>query len=135
MTHAQIIDEIMYCFSGIPSTAAAIDELSCMRHWWCMKKLPKHENYKLKLSSFCSSLQEESSERNFGMSETSERFQNFSCVSMRLLIHMSAIESTSTEGIWKSWRTLLKSMRPSTRSPTIAATRTTTESTIKVDQT
>ena len=31
MTHDQIIEEIMCCFSGIPSTAAAIDELSHMR--------------------------------------------------------------------------------------------------------
>ena len=30
MTHDQIIEEIMCCFSGIPSTAAAIDELSQM---------------------------------------------------------------------------------------------------------
>ena len=31
MTHDQIIEEFMCCFSGIPSTAAAIDELSHMR--------------------------------------------------------------------------------------------------------
>ena len=31
MTHNQIIEEVMCCFSGNPSTAAAIDDVSCMR--------------------------------------------------------------------------------------------------------
>ena len=31
MTYDQIIEEIMCCFSGIPTTAAAIDELSHMK--------------------------------------------------------------------------------------------------------
>ena len=55
--HDKLIEEIMYAFSGIPSTAAAIDELPCIHqqpgqnlliyinkyrdlHWWCTKKLP-----------------------------------------------------------------------------------------------
>ena len=54
---------------------AAIDELSCIcqqpgqnlliyinkyrdLHWWCTKKLPKEETYKLTLSQFCCSLQD-----------------------------------------------------------------------------
>ena len=65
----------MCAFSGIPSTVAAIDELSCIcqqpgqnlliyinkyrdLHWWCTKKLPQEETYKLTLSQFCSSLQD-----------------------------------------------------------------------------
>ena len=65
----------MCAFSGIPSTAAAINELSRIHqqpgqnlliyinkyrdlHWWCTKKLPQEETYKLILSQFCSSLQD-----------------------------------------------------------------------------
>ena len=65
----------MCAFSGIPSTVAAIDELShiCQQpgqnlliyinkyrdlYWCCTKKLPQEETYKLTLSQFCSSLQE-----------------------------------------------------------------------------
>ena len=64
----------MCCFSNIPSTAAAIDELAGIRqqpgenlhlfnkhkdlHWWCTKKLPHDEDYKLTLSTFCASLQD-----------------------------------------------------------------------------
>ena len=68
-------EELMCAFSGIPSTAAAINELSCIHqqpgqnlliytnkyrdlHWWCTKKLPWEETYKLTLSQFCSSLQD-----------------------------------------------------------------------------
>ena len=74
-SHDHLIEEIMCAFSGIPSTTAAIDELSCIwqqpgqnfliyiskyrdLHWWCMKKLPQEETYKLTLSQFCSSLQD-----------------------------------------------------------------------------
>ena len=56
LSHDKLIEEIMCAFSGIPSTAAAIDELShiCQQpgqnlliyinkyrdlHWWCTKKL------------------------------------------------------------------------------------------------
>ena len=65
----------MCAFSGIPSTAATIDKLShiCQQpgqnlliyinkyrdlHWWCTKKLPCQETYKLTPSQFCSSLQD-----------------------------------------------------------------------------
>ena len=65
----------MCAFSGIPSTALAIDELShiCQQpgqnlliyinkyrdlYWWCTKKLPRKETYKLTLSQFFSSLQD-----------------------------------------------------------------------------
>ena len=75
LSHDKLIEEIMCAFSGIPSTAAAIDELSCIcqqpgqnlliyinkyrdLHWWCTKKLPHEETYKLTLSQFCSSLQD-----------------------------------------------------------------------------
>ena len=75
LSHDKLIEEIMCAFSGIPSTAAAIDELShiCQQpgqnlliyikkyrdlHWWCTKKLPCEETYKLTLSQFCSSLQD-----------------------------------------------------------------------------
>ena len=75
LSHDKLIEEIMCAFSGIPSTAAAIDELSCIcqqpgqnlliyinkyrdLHWWCTKKLPYEETYKLTLSQFCSSLQD-----------------------------------------------------------------------------
>ena len=57
LSHDKLIEEIMCAFSGIPSTAAAINELSCIHqqpgqnlliyinkyrnlHWWCTKKLP-----------------------------------------------------------------------------------------------
>ena len=57
LSHDKLIEEIMCAFLGIPSTAAAIDELShiCQQpgqnlliyinkyrdlHWWCTKKLP-----------------------------------------------------------------------------------------------
>ena len=75
LLHDKLIKEIMCVFSGIPSTAAALDELSCIcqqpgqnlliyinkyrdLHWWCTKKLPHEETYKLTLSQFCSSLQD-----------------------------------------------------------------------------
>ena len=75
LPHDKLIVEIMCAFSGIPSTAAAIDELShiCQQpgqnlliyinkyrdlHWWCTKKLPWEETYKLTLRQFCSSLQD-----------------------------------------------------------------------------
>ena len=74
LSHDKLIEEIMCAFSGIPSTAAAIDELSQIwqqpgqnliyinkyrdLHWWCTKKLPHEEMYKLTLSQFCSSLQD-----------------------------------------------------------------------------
>ena len=75
LSHDKLIEEIMCAFCGIPSTAAAIDELSCIHqqpgqnlliyinkyrdlHWWCTKKLPREETYKLTLSQFCSSLQD-----------------------------------------------------------------------------
>ena len=74
LSHDKLIEEIMCVFSDIPSTAAAIDELShiCQQpgqnliyinkyrdlHWWCTKKLPCEETYKLTLSQFCSSLQD-----------------------------------------------------------------------------
>ena len=75
LTHDKLIEEIMCAFSGIPSTAAAIDELShiCQQpgqnfiininkyrdlHWWCTKKLTHEKTYKLTLSQFCSSLQD-----------------------------------------------------------------------------
>ena len=75
LSHDKLIEEIMCAFSGIPSTAAAIDELSHIHlqpgqnlliyinkyrdlHWWCTKKLPHEETYKLTLSQFCSSLQD-----------------------------------------------------------------------------
>ena len=75
LTHDKLIEEIMCAFSGIPSTAPAIDKLShiCQQpgqnlliyinkyrdlHWWCTKKLPHEETYKLTLSQFCSSLQD-----------------------------------------------------------------------------
>ena len=75
LTHDKLIEEIMCTFSGIPSTAAAIDELSAYinnlvrtlliyinkyrdLHWWCTKKLAHEETYKLTLSQFCSSLQD-----------------------------------------------------------------------------
>ena len=75
LTHDKLIEKIMCAFSGIPSTAAAINELSCIHqqpgqnlliyinkyrdlHWWCTKKLPREETYKLTLSQFCSSLQD-----------------------------------------------------------------------------
>ena len=75
LSHDKLIEEIMCAFSGIPSTAAAIDWLShiCQQpgqnlliyinkyrdlHWWCTKKLPCEETYKLTLSQFCSSLQD-----------------------------------------------------------------------------
>ena len=75
LMHDKLIEEIMCAFSGIPSTAAAINELSCIHqqpgqnlliyinkyrdlHWWCSKKLPWEETYKLTLSQFCSSLQD-----------------------------------------------------------------------------
>ena len=75
LTHDKLIEEIMCAFSGIPSTAAAINELSHIHqqpsqslliyinkyrdlHWWCTKKLPQEETYKLTLSQFCSSLQD-----------------------------------------------------------------------------
>ena len=75
LSHDKLIEEIMCAFSGILSTAAAIDELSCIHqqpgqnlliyinkyrdhHWWCTKKLPCVETYKLTLSQFCSSLQD-----------------------------------------------------------------------------
>ena len=75
LSHDKLIEEIMCAFSGFPSTAAAIDELSdiCQQpgqnlliyinkyrdlHWWCTKKLPQEETYKLTLSQFCSSLQD-----------------------------------------------------------------------------
>ena len=59
----------MCAFSGIPSTAAAIDQQPGQNllihinkyrdlHWWCIKKLPCEETYKLTLSQFCSSLQD-----------------------------------------------------------------------------
>ena len=65
----------MCAFSGIPSTAVAIDELSCIHqqpgqnllidinkyrdlHWWCTKKLPCEKTNKLTLSQFCSSVQD-----------------------------------------------------------------------------
>ena len=74
LSHDKLI-KIMCAFSGIPSTVAAIDELShiCQQpgqnlliyinkyrdlHWWCTKKLPCEETYKLTLSQFCSSLQD-----------------------------------------------------------------------------
>ena len=74
-THDRLIEEIMCAFSGIPSTAAAIDKLShiCQQpgqnlliyinkyrdlHWWYTKKLTWEETYKLTLSQFCSSLQD-----------------------------------------------------------------------------
>ena len=73
LTHDKLIKEIMCTFSGIPSTAAAIDELSRSRqqpgqnliyinkyrdlHWWCTKKLPQEETYKLTMSQFCSRTQ------------------------------------------------------------------------------
>ena len=59
----------MCAFLGIPSTAAAIDELRSGQnlliyinkyrdlHWWCTKKLLQEETYKLTLSKFCSLLQ------------------------------------------------------------------------------
>ena len=64
LSHDKLIEEIMCAFSGIPSTAAAIDELShiCQQpgqnlliyinkyrdlHCWCTKKLPCEETYKL----------------------------------------------------------------------------------------
>ena len=64
LSHDKLIEEIMCAFSGIPSTAAAIDKLSCIcqqpgqnlliyinkyrdLHWWCTKKLPCEETYKL----------------------------------------------------------------------------------------
>ena len=75
LTHDKLIEEIMCAFSGILGTVAAIDELShiCQQpgqnlliyinkyrdlHWWCTKKLPCEETYKLTLSQFCSSLQD-----------------------------------------------------------------------------
>ena len=75
LTHDKLIEEIMCAFSSIPNTAAAIDELShiCQQpgqnlliyinkyrdlHWWCTKKLPCEEMYKLTLSQFCSSLED-----------------------------------------------------------------------------
>ena len=74
LSHDKLIEEIMCAFSGIPSTAAAIDKLSHIHqqpgqkliyinkyrdlHWWCTKKLPCEETYKLTLSQFCSSLQD-----------------------------------------------------------------------------
>ena len=75
LMHDKLIEEIMCAFSSIPSTAAAIDELSCIHqqpgqnlliyinkyrdlHWWCTKKLPREKTYKLTLSQFCSSLQD-----------------------------------------------------------------------------
>ena len=75
LSHDKLIEEIMCAFSCIPSTAAAIDELSHIHqqpgqnlliyinkyrdiHWWCTKKLPHQETYKLTLSQFCSSLQD-----------------------------------------------------------------------------
>ena len=75
MTHNQIIEETMCCFSGIPSTAAAINKLHHIRqqpgenlwvyinkwkelYWLCTEKLPKHKLYKMAVSSFCSSLQD-----------------------------------------------------------------------------
>ena len=65
----------MCTFSDISSAAAAIDKLTKMKqkpgqnlqvyinkykdlHWWCTKKLPAQEMYKLILSSFCASLQD-----------------------------------------------------------------------------
>ena len=75
LSHDKLIEEIMSAILGIPSTAAAIDELSHIHqqpgqnlliyinkyrdlHWWCTKKLPCEETYKLTLSQFCSSLQD-----------------------------------------------------------------------------
>ena len=75
LSHDKLIEKIMCVFSDIPSTAAATDELShiCQQpgqnlliyinkyrdlHWWCTKKLPCEETYKLTLSQFCSSLQD-----------------------------------------------------------------------------
>ena len=75
LMHDKLIEKIMCAFSGIPSTAAAIDKLSHMcqqpgqnlltyihkyrdLHWWCTKKLPWEETYKLTLSQFCSPLQD-----------------------------------------------------------------------------
>ena len=75
LSHDKHIEEIMCAFSGIPSTAAAIDELShiCQQpgqnlliyinkykdlHWLCTKKLPCEETYKLTISQFSSSLQD-----------------------------------------------------------------------------
>ena len=75
LMHDKLIEEIMCAFSGIPSTAAAIDKLShvCQLpgqnlliyinkyrdlHWWCTKKLPWEEIYKLTFSQFCSPLQD-----------------------------------------------------------------------------
>ena len=64
------------CFFWVfQAQAAAIDELSCIcqqpgqnlliyinkyreLHWWCTKKLPWEETYKLTLSQFCSSLKD-----------------------------------------------------------------------------
>ena len=60
LSHDKLIEEIICAFSGIPSTAAAIDELSRIYqqpvqnlliyinkyrdlHWWCTKKLPHEE--------------------------------------------------------------------------------------------
>ena len=74
LSHDKLIEEIMCAFSGILSTAAAIDKLSCIHqqpgqnlliyinkyrdlHWWCTKKLTCEETYKLTLSQFCFSLQ------------------------------------------------------------------------------
>ena len=76
LSHDKLIEEIMCAFSGIPSTAAAIDELSCIHqqcgqnlliyinkyrdlHWWCTKKLSCEETYKLTLSQFYSLLQDQ----------------------------------------------------------------------------
>ena len=99
----KIIDEVMCCFSGIPSMAAVTDELGRMRkqpgqnlhvyinkwkdfHWWCTKKLPCNKDYKLTLSMFCSSLQTllaENCQRNYGMRESGKSFCHFKTVLMR----------------------------------------------------
>ena len=86
LSHDKLIEEIMCAFSGISSTAAAIDELSCIcqqpgqnlliyinknrdLHCWCIKKLQCKETYKLTLSQFCPSLQDPIG-RNYGMTGT-----------------------------------------------------------------
>ena len=81
----------------------------------------------------CKTLSVENCVRSYGMSETSKRFSHCNSASMRLSTHTRSTGSTSTEGIWRLWRTQLKSTRPPTRNPTTVATRTTTQTTIRVD--
>ena len=145
LPHDKLIEEIMCAFSGIPSTAAAIDELSHISqqpgqnlliyinkyrdlHWWCTKKLPQEETYKFTLSQFCSSLQDPIGRKLFceKLWDDKEGCQIYRNALMKLPEPTNSTELQNTEESLKFSKHQWKSMRqPTTKNPTMVDNTTT----------